>query len=103
MPPGVSGPQAERAAYETAFSNGWIKIAADEPLSLKDAAFLIMRAFELKGGVMYSLFKNPRYAYREMVYRRLIPGRINSKMKVSGPKFLSVLDNTLNYLEGGDK
>ena len=74
LPAGLSGAEAERAAYAAASSNGWITIGAEETITLKATAFLIMKAFDLKGGVMYSLLGNPRYAYREMVYRKLIPG-----------------------------
>ena len=60
LPQGLSGAAAERAAYDMAASRGWVTINADESITLKDTAFLIMSAFELKGGVMYSLFKNHR-------------------------------------------
>jgi len=103
LPAGVSGAAAEKAAYETAVSKGWIKAASGDALTLKDTAFLIMKAFDLKGGVMYSLFKNPRYAYREMVYRKLIQGRSDSSMKVSGPRLLQIIDRTLAFKEGGAK
>ena len=102
LPSGLSGPAAEQAAYDMALSNGWISISAEETITLKDTAFLIMKAFNLKGGIMYSLFKNPRYAYREMVYRKLIQGVTDQSMKVSGQKLLVILDRTLSYIEEGD-
>ena len=101
LPPELSGQAAESAAYDMAASNGWIKTNAEQNVTLKDTAFLIMRAFNLKGGVMYSLFKNPRYAYREMVYRKLIQGKTDQSMKVSGQKLLQILDRTLIYIEEG--
>ena len=97
LPQGISGPEAEKAAYDMAASKGWIRISADQSITQKDAAFLIMRAFDLKGGVMYSLFKNPRYAYREMTYRKLIQGRTDQSLKLSGPALLYILDRTLRY------
>ncbi|MDR2510428.1 MAG: hypothetical protein LBC77_07285 [Spirochaetaceae bacterium] len=36
---------------------------------LAGIALLIMRAFEIRGGIFYTLFKNRRYAFREMLYR----------------------------------
>ena len=80
-----------------AAANGWIKTAPEESATLKDAAFLIMKAFNLKGGVMYTLFRNPRYAYREMVYRKIIMGHADESMKVSGTRLLSMLDKTISY------
>ena len=99
LPAGISGNEAEKAAFDKAKSNGWINATSGEAVTMKDAAFLIMKAFDLKGGVMYSLFNNPRYAYREMVYRKLIMGQADQHMKVSGSKLLQILDKTLKYTE----
>ena len=99
LPEGLSGTEAERAAYDMAASNGWVKIGAGENVSLKDAAFLIMKAFDLKGGVMYSLLKNPRYAYREMVYQKIIQGSSDPNTKVSGAGLLQILDRTMRNEE----
>ena len=101
LPPELSGAEAEKAAFDMAASNGWIKIGAEQSVTLKDAAFLIMKAFNLKGGVMYSLFKNPRYAYREMVYCKIIQGATDQSMRVSGQKLLQILDRTLSRTEEG--
>ena len=103
LPWGLTGAEAEKAAWETASSKGWIKKARGEALTLKDTAFLVMKAFNLKGGVMYSLFKSPRYAYREMVYQRLISGAADPAMPVTGSKFLQILGATLHYTGRGVK
>ena len=97
LPAGLSGAEAEKAAYDIASSKGWINAAAGEAITLKDTAFLIMKAFDLKGGIMYSLFKNPRYAYREMVYQKIIQG--DQAMKVSGEKMLVILDRVMKVGE----
>jgi len=96
LPAGLSGAEAEKAAYDKAKTNGWINAASGEAVTMKDAAFLIMQAFDMKGGVMYSLFESPRYAYREMVYRKLISGRSDQAMKVSGQRLLLILDKVIN-------
>ena len=97
LPQGLSGTDAENAAYDMAKSKGWVKAASGDPLTLKDSALLIMKAFDMKGGLMYSIFGNPRYAYREMVYRKIIFGRTEGSMKVSGPRFLQILSSAMNY------
>ena len=97
LPEGLSGAAAEKAAYDIASSNGWIKTAAENNATLIDTAFLVMKAFNLKGGVMYSLFKNPRYAYREMVYRRIIMGHADGAMIIDGARLLAILDKTISY------
>ena len=97
LPEDLSGFRAEEAAYQIAASRDWIKSAPGESVTYKEAAFIIMQAFDLKGGIMYTLFKNPRYAYREMIYRRLIMGHADQSMKVTGPRLLSMLDRTISY------
>ena len=97
LPAELSGAAAEASAYEEALSRGWVRRGPDDAISLQNTAFLIMNAFELRGGIMYSLFHNPRYAYREMLYRKLIQGRANSSMKVPGRRFLQILGRALNY------
>jgi len=98
LPGNLSGAAAQAAAYELAQSKGWVKAGAGDIIKLKDAAFLIMNAFELKGGLMYSLFKSPRYAYREMVYKKLIQGRADPAMTVSGQRLLHIIGRTLVFL-----
>jgi hypothetical protein len=95
--PELSGVVANNAAYEAALSKGWVKKGPEEAISVQETAFLMMNVFELKGGIMYSIFHNPRYAYREMIYLRLIPGRTYASMKLSGQKFLQILGKVLNY------
>ena len=96
LPAELHGAAAEMAAYEMALSKGWIRAAAEEDFTMKDTAFLVMKAFDLKGGIMYSLFRNPRYAYREMIYRNLITDPMNGTMKVSGSALLVILDKTIH-------
>ena len=97
LQPGLSGADAEKAAYDMAARSGWVKIGADESVSVKDTAFLIMKAFNIRGGVMYSILKNPRYAYREMVYRRLIQGYSDPGIKATGRGLLQILGRTLTF------
>jgi len=95
--PELSGAVANNAAYQAALSKGWVKKAPEEAISVQETAFLMMNVFELKGGIMYRIFHNPRYAYREMIYLRLIPGRTYADSGLSGQKFLQILGKVLNY------
>jgi hypothetical protein len=56
-----------------------------------------MKAFNIKGGFMYSLFPGPRYGYRELVYRKIIRGRAYSAMPVSGERLLRIIGRVLGY------
>ena len=97
LPPELSGAAAEAEAYTTARSNGWLTSTANESITMKELSYLIMKAFDLKGGVMYKLLRNPRYAYREMIYRKVIQGRADPAMNVSGQRLLQIIGRTLSY------
>ena len=97
LPPGLSGNAAESAAYDLALAKGWVKAPASSDITLKETAFLIMGAFGFKGGLLYSLLRNPRYAYREMIYRRIIQGRADPAMTISGQRLLRIIGRALNY------
>jgi len=104
LPADISGDDAETVAYDKAAANGWISNkAAGDTAAYKDAAFLIMKAFDLKGGIMYSLFKNPRYAYRELVYKKIIQGWTDPDKPVSGSKLMQIIEFAFVYQQRGSK
>ena len=97
LPPGLSGFEAERTAYNIALQNKWTKASAGRAITLRETAFLTMKAFKLRGGIMYFIFSGPRYAYREMVYRGLIQGKADPAMTVSGKRLLHIIGRTLDF------
>jgi hypothetical protein len=97
LPEGLSGPAAEAAAWEAARERGWASGSGSAALSLKGTSFLVMAAFGLKGGLMYSLFPGPRYAYRELLYLRIIQGRADGGSAVSGDRLLHIIAQALRY------
>ena len=97
LPQGLYGDTAQTAAYEMALSNGWTKKSATDFATLKDTAFLIMNVFDFKGGLFYSIFQSPRYAYRELLYKRIIQGRSDPSMTVSGDRLLQIIGRALTF------
>jgi len=95
VPPETSADNAFRTAEE----NQWLskKAAAEKPITLGELSFLIMKAFNMKGGLGYTLFPGPRYSYRELTHRNLIPGRAYSSIKPSGERLLQILSGVLSY------
>ena len=87
-------------AFDYAKDLKWLpkKAQKGEPAKLSGVALLFMRAFELKGGIFYSLFKNPRFAYRELVYQEVIQGRADPDMQVSGADFLFMIGRVLSIV-----
>ncbi|MDR1278524.1 MAG: hypothetical protein LBK02_07215 [Treponema sp.] len=91
------------AGMETAFrqvmDNHWLpqKTSPGDPVTLKALSFLLMKAFDIKGGLMYAILPGPRYAFRTLVSRSLIRGAADPDMTVSGERFLHILGNVLSY------
>ena len=90
-------PAFEGDAFEQAVANGWLKkSAANDPVTLGKLSFLIMKAFGMKGGMMYAVFPGPRYAYRSMVSDNYIQGIADPAMQVDGNRFLLILGRVLS-------
>jgi hypothetical protein len=88
-------------AFRFAEERQWLPRKADpmQEIKLRQVALLIMQAFDLKGGLMYSVFKNPHYAYREMVYQEIIQGRADPGMAVSGESLLFMISQVLSHID----
>jgi hypothetical protein len=91
-------------AFNTALANKWLpkKASADEPVKMGELSLLIMRAFKLKGGLMYTILPSRRYAYREMVYQKLYQGNVDPSLTVSGERFLTILAKVLTYTKADE-
>ena len=79
----------------------WLPASASsgEQARLDSLSLLIMRAFEMKGGLLYSVTKSPHYAYRELMYKGIIVGRVDPHMAVSGEELLFILGRVLSGTE----
>ena len=80
-----SPPEGE-AAFRFAQERRWLPswVTAEETARLGPVSLLIMRAFDLKGGLSYTFFPNAHYAYRELSHRRVIQDRADPELPVSG-------------------
>jgi hypothetical protein len=98
----VAGRVTEIEAFSTAESRGWMpeKTGATDRINAGGLSLLIMKSFNLKGGLMYTLFPSPRYAYRELQYRTFIQGNNDPRETVSGAQFLHILGRVLKSVEG---
>jgi len=85
-------------AFSFAVERGWLPkgAQANGDASLSGLSLLVMQAFEINGGALFSLFKNPHYAYRAMVYRGVIQGRADPQMPVSGELLLYTVSKANN-------
>jgi hypothetical protein len=72
---------------------------AAEPLTLGEYSYLLMQAFELKGGVMYRIIPGPRYAGRELAYLKIIRGDTSPYRTFSGEEAIGILGRLMEWKE----
>ncbi len=93
----VSTADAFRALQSKAWGFGREK--ADGPVTLGKLSLLIMRSFDVPGGLFYRLFPGPRYAARELAYLGLIDGDTSPNRLVSGEEAMRLLGRFLEWHE----
>ena len=96
--PEEASPQEAAAAVSRI---GWSdKVSASEtPISLGEYSYLLMKAFDIRGGLMYTLFPGPRYAARELKYLQIIPGKPAPGRSISGTDAVQILGRVLEWKE----
>ena len=63
----------------------------EQPVTLGEFAAVLMKAFDIKGGLFYTLFPGPRYATREIEFRNFVYGRISPYMHISGTEAVTIV------------
>jgi len=93
---GYSGPSD---AFRFASEQQWLprNAAPGDQARLDGVSLLIMRSFDIQGGLFYSLAKSPHYAYREMVHQNIIQGRADPQMPVTGDLLLFMVNRVLSF------
>jgi hypothetical protein len=101
VPADSSGSYDKNGAFNFAAQKGWLprNAAPADKARLEGLSLIIMRSFEIKGGIFYSLLKNPHYAYRELVYQEFIQGGSDPQMTVSGELLLFIVNRVLSRVE----
>ena len=72
---------------------------ADRPVTMGELSYIVMRALEIPGGLMYRLAPGPRYASRELVYLGIVQRRNNPSRVPSGREVLRVIGRALEWKE----
>ena len=62
-------------------------------------ANMCMRTWDIKGGLMYTITKANRYAFKEMQYLGFIPNNANPKSTVSGIQMLNLITRCIEQSE----
>jgi hypothetical protein len=94
---GLLAPEAgETEAF--AMARPWLPRRAeqDSPITMGELSHLVMRSFHLTGGFMYTLFPGPRYAYRALAWRRLLPPASDPGRPLTGEELLHITGRVLS-------
>ncbi|MCK5197456.1 MAG: hypothetical protein KAR21_03855 [Spirochaetales bacterium] len=70
-----------------------------EPITLGEYSFLLMKAFNIPGGLMYKIVPGPRYAARELGYLNFIDNDKSPNRTLSGEEVLRILGRLLEWKE----
>jgi len=90
----------EVRAFELLGNLGWVPSGMElsDTVDLRTYAFMLMRAFGLKGGIMYRFFPGPRYAYRELASLQVIQGKSDPSDPVDGATAVRMLGRVFDVL-----
>ena len=75
--------------------------SADEAITLGEYSYLLMKALNMKGGIMYTIFPCPRYAARELVFLDYVSGNSAAGRILSGSEVIRILGRALEQ-QGGE-
>ena len=86
----------EAALYEVG-KRGWNpkQKGIYNPISLGEYSHMLMQAFNIRGGIMYSIFPSPRYASRELGFKGYIKKDFGAYRNVSGREAMQILGRIL--------
>lgn len=76
-------------------------VTAEDVIPAKTYAFLLMKTFNIKGGMMYRIYPCPRYAYRDLRYLAVIQGKNNPNASMTGATMLQILSR-IDAVQGGE-
>lgn len=75
------------------------RVSAEQRIRTDQFAFMLMLAHERSGGILYTLFPGPRYAFRELRHERVIQRRGDPNERLSGSRALRLTERVLNIVE----
>jgi hypothetical protein len=76
---------------------------AGAPVQAEKLSWFIMKALDLGGGAMYTIFPGPRYAYREMAFRRVISQTGGPLRTVNGDEVVRTVTQAMALKKGASQ
>lgn len=80
-------------AFEMIKQLGWdpVGFQPDAGINYGEFSYMLIKAFGVRTGLLFSLFPGPHYAYRELVHLVVVQGATDPDMKVSGTGAMHML------------
>jgi len=73
--------------------------SAEQPITLGEYSYMLIEAFDIKGGIMYTIFPGPRYAAKELKFLEFIPGSSTPGRSLDGAEAVQILGRLLRWKE----
>jgi hypothetical protein len=89
----------EEAAVKMADMIPQTDASADKPVTLGMYSHMAMKTYGISGGLMYRFFPGPRYAIRELRYKKIVQGNAYSTMTLSSERALRIMGRVLDREE----
>jgi len=89
------------AAGPRALAAGWASppLTPASALTWQTYSQVLVRAWQVPTGLVYGWFPTPRYALRELQFRRIVPPGLNPEGPVSGEEAMRVLQSLQDWKE----
>ena len=80
-------------AVQKAVSAGWgpVSRSPEAPLDLRSYSYAVFKALAFPPGLMYRIFPGPRYALRELTFRKIVPVTLPPDKPVTGEEAMRYL------------
>jgi hypothetical protein len=78
---------------------GWGNHSNGDALDLQSFGLILVKALSIPTGVVYSVFPGPRYALRELVFRKIVPATLAPDDAVSGEEAMRYLQAAQDWKE----
>ena len=72
-------------------------VLPQKQMRLGEFSYILMRALDIRGGLLYRIFPGPRYAARELAYTGIIKGSSDPYREITGGEALQILGDTLAW------
>ena len=76
------------------------KVNVDDKVLLGDLSLIVAKVGNMKGGLFYSIFKNSRYAFKELKALGILPEEADPSMLVSGRDVLAIFSSVVYENDG---